>query len=784
MMRTMSWMSCSLSGMAAALLIAGCGGGGGGGSSTVTTPPPTTPPPTTSNPTATMELSATTLAVSATAAQSAPTTGFNVRFESTSTSTQFYVKGTYTTKGIASVTSVDTTGDFTIEFKSPAALGVGTYLDTVTVEGCYDSACSQQVSDSPRTIAVTYTVTPGPGTLTSLSPATVQTGVAFTLTVNGSGFAAGSVVIFNGNPVPTTFVSATELTASISASAIAQADPYTVVVAPSATSSAFSNQLILSVFALPAITGLTPSAIAAGSPGFTLTVVGNNLLPNAVVFFGGTALPTTWEDTTQLTATVTSAQVLNAGVIPVTVATSSAPGALVSAPVSFTVQPLPALVSNSIGPSIVTVGGPAFVLTVLGQGFVPSAVVQWNGVALQTTYVSELQLQAQVPAGNIASIGTAAITVQNSTAAGGTSAPLTLKIAAAAPDAVSSQITPDHAGAITFKSLSFPTASTWSVNVGGIPSYAVIADGKVIVVVAVNNTAQQLIALDQATGATVWGPIEIAGGSIAYDGGKVFVANLLGGSQGGIQSYDVESGTVDWTATLNAAPSLGLTALNGLIYTSGQYGTILALSEGAGSVVWSATGLDGAVGTPAVTSSGVYESYPCSTYGFQPLTGTQIFFTNAGCDGGSGGTPVVANGLVYSPLGSSTGNGAIVEASNGTLVGSYLSSGSPAFTTTTGYFLQSGTLNALSSNNAVLWSFTGDGALTTSPIVVNQAVIIGSTSGNVYALNAATGQQLWTINAGGALPSAGGNSGLAAGDGLLIVPAGNKVVAYTLSANP
>ena len=28
------------------------------------------------------------------------------------------------------------------------------------------------------------------------------------------------------------------------------------------------------------------------------------------------------------------------------------------------------------------------------------------------------------------------------------------------------------------------------------------------------------------------------------------------------------------------------------------------------------------------------------------------------------------------------------------------------------------------------------------------------------------------------------NSGLAAGDGLLIVPAGNQVVAYTLSTNP
>jgi outer membrane protein assembly factor BamB len=542
----------------------------------------------------------------------------------------------------------------------------------------------------------------------------------------------------------------------------------------------------LAVSALPAITGLTPSSIVAGSADFTLTVMGNNLSPSAVVLFGGTSLPTTWVDNNELTATVTSAQVLNPGSISVTVATSAASDALVSVPVSFTVQPLPALALNSIDPSIATAGGPAFVLTVLGQGFVPSAVVNWNGTALQTTYVSELELQAQVPASDIASTGTATITVQNSTAAGGTSSPLTLKIAAAAPDAVSLQITPDHAGAISFKSLSFPTTSTWSANVGGTPSYALIVDGKVIVTAAVNNNTQ-LIALNQATGATVWGPIEITGSAnTTYDGGKVFVLSATVGGQGTVQSYDIETGKVDWTVTLSGGIIAGgLTALNGMIYTSTDNGLLFALSEGTGSIAWSATVWNGGFGTPAVTSTGVYASYPCSTYDFQPLTGTQLFFTNTGCEGGGGATPVVANGLVYSPAGNSNGGGLVLDASSGTALGSYTATGEPAFSATAGYFLQSGTLNALtSSNNTVLWSFTGDGLLSTSPIVVNQAVIVGSSSGNVYALNASTGQQLWTVNSGGTLQSGSTNSGLAAGDGLLIVPAGNQVVAYTLSTNP
>ncbi len=778
MLSTMSWTTRSLSGITAALLITGCGGGGGG-SSTVTPPP---------SPTASLVLSAANVTAAATAMQPAPTSGFGVGFSTAVKSTEFYVKGSFTTHGIASIASTDTTGDFTIQFKSPDSLGLGTYKDTVTIEGCYDSACSQQVQNSPQTISVTYTVTPGPGTLTSLSPATVQADVAFTLIVNGSGFNTNSVAIFNGSAIPTTFVSATKLTASVSASTIAQPGPYTVVVAPSlaGASSALSNQLLLSVYALPSITGLTPSSVVAGSPGFTLTVMGNNFTLDSVVLFSGAALPTTWEGNNQLTATVTTAQVTNAGAVPITVATSSAPDALVSAPASFTVQPLPALTSNSIDPSIATAGGPAFVLTVLGQGFVPSAVIQWDGVALQTTYVSELQLQAQVPASHIASIGTAAITVQNAIGAGGTTAPMTLKIAAAAPDAVALQVTPDHAGAITFKSLSFPTASTWSVNVGGTPSYALIADGKVIVAAAVNNDITQLLALDQVTGATLWGPIQLTGYvSTAYDGGKVFALSGFLGSAGTIQSYDIESGTLDWTITLpNLGNSGGLTALNGLIYTGGGNGPLLALSEGAGSVVWSTASLNGVYGEPAVTSSGIYLSYLCSTYDFQPLTGTQIFYTNTGCEGGGGLAPVVANGLVYSPQGNSNGGGAVVDASSGTLVGTYTSTGEPAFSATSGYFLQSGTLNALTgSNNTVLWSFTGDGTLTTSPIVVNQAVIVGSSSGNVYALNATTGQQLWAVNAGGAIQSEN-NSILAAGDGLLIVPAGNQVVAYTLSTNP
>lgn len=77
----------------------------------------------------------------------------------------------------------------------------------------------------------------------------------------------------------------------------------------------------------------------------------------------------------------------------------------------------------------------------------------------------------------------------------------------------------------------------------------------------------------------------------------------------------------------------------------------------------------------------------------------------------------------------------------------------------------------------------------TAPIVVNNYVFIGSGSGNLYALDASSGQQVWNQNLGATIPAFNEYSlteytGLAAGDGLLVVPNGTKVTAFVLSTSP
>src|SRR5205085_11259378 len=58
-------------------------------------------------------------------------------------------------------------------------------------------------------------------------------------------------------------------------------------------------------------------------------------------------------------------------------------------------------------------GGAAFTLTVSGTNFAADAVVQWNGVARTTHFVSATQLTVDIPATDIAVAGAASVSVLN-----------------------------------------------------------------------------------------------------------------------------------------------------------------------------------------------------------------------------------------------------------------------------------------------------------------------------------------------------------------------------------
>ena len=267
-----------------------------------------------------------------------------------------------------------------------------------------------------------YVGPPNPApTITSLQPAaTLEGSAAFSLTVNGTNFLSSSVVNWNGSPRTTTYVSATQVTAAITAADVATAGIASVTVVNPAPGGGTSNAAPFTINnPLPTITSLGSNTGVAGGPAFSLTVNGTNFVAGSLVNWNGSPRATTFVSATQVTATITPADIATAGTASVTVV-NAAPGGGTSNAVAFTIDnPVPTL--TSLNPPSATVTGPAFTLTVNGTNFVATSVVNWNGSPRATTFVNNAQLTAAITVADIAAIATPMVTVFNPTPGGGTS---------------------------------------------------------------------------------------------------------------------------------------------------------------------------------------------------------------------------------------------------------------------------------------------------------------------------------------------------------------------------
>jgi hypothetical protein len=296
-----------------------------------------------------------------------------------------------------------------------------------------------------------FNITPGqascqtfainPPSISSLSPPSTPSCATsgIVLTVNGANFVNGSTVMWgfnapvtNGTGRPTTFVSASQLTAVISPSDIAFANASPGVGIGVTNGQAISNAANFSVtapssLATPAIASISPASATAGSSGATLTLTGTNFLPCSIVQWTNgptTQLATTFGGPTALTATVPEADVAAVGTAQVTVA-SPAGSANASAAVPFpitlaTVTSVSASTTNANNTPYCSASG--FMLTVTGTGFAPGLVVNWNGSPRPTTFVSSTQMTATISAADTAFLatgaGAVAITVSGSSGSG------------------------------------------------------------------------------------------------------------------------------------------------------------------------------------------------------------------------------------------------------------------------------------------------------------------------------------------------------------------------------
>lgn len=181
---------------------------------------------------------------------------------------------------------------------------------------------------------------------------------------------------------------------------------------------------------VPAIVSLSPNSANAGGAAFTLTITGQSFVSTSTVQWNGKSVQTMYSSATQLQVQINASQVANSGSAMVSVVNPS-PGGGNSGEAEFAIlstsNPTPSLLG--INPSTVSAGSAEFILVVNGSNFIPTSTIEWNGTPLSTTFLSEIQLEAQVPASNVAVSGFSDVTVTNPAPGGGVSSAAAFSVA-------------------------------------------------------------------------------------------------------------------------------------------------------------------------------------------------------------------------------------------------------------------------------------------------------------------------------------------------------------------
>ncbi|MEI6479726.1 MAG: MBG domain-containing protein, partial [bacterium] len=165
----------------------------------------------------------------------------------------------------------------------------------------------------------------------------------------------------------------------------------------------------------PTITNVSPtSTLLSTTP--TLTITGTGFATGTAVTFNGSSKTPTINSVNELTITLNSSNTATAGTK--TIVVTNGGGSATSTDFSV-LNPTPVTTSISPTSTIVATGG--FTLTVNGTDFITSSEVYWNGASRTTTYVSPTKLTAVITSGDVASVGSASVTVVSPTPGGGAS---------------------------------------------------------------------------------------------------------------------------------------------------------------------------------------------------------------------------------------------------------------------------------------------------------------------------------------------------------------------------
>jgi len=273
-------------------------------------------------------------------------------------------------------------------------------------------------------------------TLLSVSPTNIQAGEpAFNLTVTGKGFTPSSSVSWSSSAGSATLLSTYDgatgqLIAQVPAAYIQSPGiAYVSVSTPQpggGVTAALTFNINPNPSAVPEITGLSPTSVAAGSAAVTVTILGKDFVPQSTVMINGIALGTGFANSTELQVSVPAGDLATAGTVQITVYNPPPDGGASNAFGLNVNDPVPGL--TSLSPASVAAGSVSASLVLTGANFVSNSTILINGAPRTTAYSSATQLSATLTAGDLTQGGLTLVQVENPAPGGGVSNVLPLPI--------------------------------------------------------------------------------------------------------------------------------------------------------------------------------------------------------------------------------------------------------------------------------------------------------------------------------------------------------------------
>jgi hypothetical protein len=302
------------------------------------------------------------------------------------------------------------------------------------------------------------TTTPPPAspTVSSISPTTAMAGSGpLALTVNGSGFLATTTVQVGDVADATSYVSATQVTATVTPQQLASGAQLSVIALNGSASSGSGAAVNLAVTnPVPAITAAIPITKTVGAVSHLVSLVGASFVPTTVIDVNGSARTTVFVSPTQVDVALTAADLSSTGSLALT-AVNGAPGGGTSAAITVAVNNPPPGGPIKLSPSLVLTGATTpTTVTVTGTNFIPASSVVLggslssssstpsNGIAIATTYVSSTQLTFQLTVAEEATSQQLSVSVVNPAPGGGTTLGAQLDILPQTPQPLITSVLP------------------------------------------------------------------------------------------------------------------------------------------------------------------------------------------------------------------------------------------------------------------------------------------------------------------------------------------------------